>query len=194
MDSTIDAEGNSTQTVYDGAGRVEKQIVNIDANPIAISPEDIVISKTYDLNGNVLTQTLHNSAAVASGDQLITSTYDALNRPVLVEDAENNVTETKYDLNGNASYVKNARGYETTSLFDEVNRPYRVTSDVVYDSETQQNTQAVVSTRYDANSNVIETIGARGLQTINEYDALNRLIKTTQVVEPNDTAKEVISI
>ncbi|MCM8529731.1 MAG: hypothetical protein NE330_01105, partial [Lentisphaeraceae bacterium] len=120
----VDPEGHVTQTEYDGAGRVVKEVVNLDDEPqyeevngnqhtIIPQEDDIVTTKSYDNNNNILTVTLINDTEGASGTQTITNTYDALNRIKAVKDPEGYSTEKKYDLNNNIRYVKNSRGVET---------------------------------------------------------------------------------
>ena len=208
----VDPEGHSTQTEYDAAGRVVKQVVNLDydedtktdeatfedqnGNPFTISASavDIVTSKTYDDNSNVLTETIHNDSVGAVGDQTVTKVFDALNRPVSVIDPAGYTTITEYDLNNNVRYVKNARGNETITEYDEANRAFRQTLPLVEDAEgvydpinqSYPTVNPVVVTYFDTNSNVLQTVDARGLVTVNKYDALNRLEETRQVIGQND--------
>ena len=212
---TVDPEGHASQTEYDGAGRVVKQVVNLDDDPqfieaggnfytISAQADDIVTEKTYDNNNNVLTETIINDTPIevdgqvtSLGEQTVTKTYDALNRVKTVTDPEGNTTETKYDLNNNVRYVKNARGFETETEFDEVNRSFKQILPTVFDQEANSgngdNVKPEVLTFYDTNNNVIKTIDARGLVTENLYDNLNRLEKTTQIVDANDATKNIVT-
>ena len=232
----IDPEGHSTQTEYDGAGRVIKQVVNLDYNEttkvdnpeitsaggndfvIVAAAEDIVTSKTYDDNSNCLTETIHNDTIGAVGDQVVTKTYDALNRVITVTDPEGYpseevgaqfpdgfFTETKYDLNNNVRYVKNARGFETVTEYDEANRAFKQILPAVENAEAAfdptlnggnggfPSESPIVITHFDTNSNVVKTVDARGLVTLNFYDNLNRLEETRQIVDVNDDTKDLVS-
>ncbi|MCM8541265.1 MAG: hypothetical protein NE328_13405 [Lentisphaeraceae bacterium] len=211
---TIDAEGHSSQTEYDAAGRVVKQVVNLDDEPnftevegnfysIVTHADDIVTSKTYDENSNVLTETIINDTPGAVGNQVVTKTYDALNRVVTVVDPMGYAsdeegasfplgyfTETKYDLNNNVRSVKNNRGNVTITEYDEANRAIRQILPQVFDAEANSgigvNVAPQVLTFYDKNSNVVKTVDARGLTTLNVYDKLNRLEETRQVIGADD--------
>ena len=207
---SIDPEGHSTQTEYDAAGRVVKQVINLDDNPdfglsngnaysIVADAEDIVTVKTYDDNGNVLTQTLINDTPGAVGNQTVTNHYDALNRVVSFVDPSGYQTQTKYDLNNNARYVKSPRGFdpeetvsnfETITEYDEANRAVTQTLPEVFNAEANNGAGSlenpVVQTFYDKNSNVVKTIDARGLVTVNVYDKINRLKETRQIVGADD--------
>ena len=201
----IDPEGHSTQTEYDGAGRVVKLVVNLDDNPqfgevggnqytIIANEDDIVTTKSYDDNNNYLTETILNDTPGAAGNQTLTKTYDALNRVVTIIDPEGNISETKYDLNSNTRLVKNARGFDTATEYDEANRAIKQILPEVFDAEANsslgENTNPEVITFYDTNGNVIKTVDARGLATLNLYDALNRLDETRQVVGTDDRTSE----
>ena len=201
----LDPEEHSSQTQYDAAGRVVRQVVNLDDNPqvqtvngnpfsIITAAVDIETTKFYDDNSNVLEETILNDTAGAVGNQTVSKEYDALNRVSSVTDPEGFQTFTEYDLNSNVRYVKNARGFETVTEFDEANRAFKQTLPEVFDAEAGVNTNPAVTTFFDTNSNVVKTVDTRGLVTLNVFDNLNRLEKTTQVVDANDPSKDIISL
>jgi RHS repeat-associated protein len=199
----IDPELHSTQTEYDAAGRIVKQVTNLDDSPdfstvngnsytINASAEDIVTTKFYDDNGNALTETLINDTVGSAGTQTITKSYDALNRVTEAIDSENYSTYTEYDLKNNVRAATNARNHTSIIEYDEANRPIKQILPEVYDAESQQDVNPQVTTLYDATSNVVETIDARALKVVNEYDTLNRLTKTTQILGATESAVENI--
>ena len=201
---TIDGEGHSQQTEYDAAGRVVKQVVNLDDNPnfglvagnyytISASGDDIVTSKFYDDNGNCLTETLVNDTPGAVGEQSITKVYDAVNRVKGMTDPAGYSVSTKYDLNNNARAVTNARNFESITEYDELNRPVKQILPEVYDAESKQDNNPEIVTVYDDNNNVISKTDARSLTTVNEYDKLNRLEKTTQLLGAVGSPLNIIS-
>ena len=200
---TVDAEGHSTQTEYDAAGRVVKQVVNLDDNPdfgtvsgnnyaILADAEDIVTTKSYDDNANVLSETLVNDTPGVAVLQTVEKTYDALNRVTLVKDPESFTTTTTYDLNNNVRTVTNGRNFTTATQYDAANRAVKQILPEVFDAESEQTVNPEIITAYDNNSNIIAKTDARGLKTVNSYDALNRLDTTIQVLGATEEASENI--
>jgi RHS repeat-associated protein len=139
----------------------------------------------------------------------VTTFYDAASRPVAVQDALGRETNTEFDQRGRPTKVTSPPAYDAltqTTRRAEVNTIYdllgRVTS--VTDAYGQTTTKVydrasrllethlpavpinggaaaatVVRSEYDHNGNVIHAFDAANHETVNEYDAHNRLTKTT---------------
>nr|WP_274529245.1 RHS repeat domain-containing protein [Paenibacillus piscarius] len=108
--------------------------------------------------------------------------YDAVNRVTVVTDPEGNKFTTAYDLAGNKISDTNAKGYTMSYTYDKLNRL----------SLTIDPYGTVVGKKiYDANSNMVKSIDAKGYAagesdesrygTIYHYDLGNRV---TAAVDP----------
>jgi RHS repeat-associated protein len=185
-----DPARHSTQSEYDGAGRLVKQVVNLDDNPAVKtvsgnsfvpnpSPDDIVSTTAYDGNGNKLAVTLVNDTAGGSGVQVTTSVYDALNRPVSVTDPEGFTATAQYDLAGNKVVAVDQRGFRTDITYDHANRLVATLLPEVADAENGgAPTRPRTTLAYDRNGNRIRETDARGLVTEHVFDSLNREVRT----------------
>jgi RHS repeat-associated protein len=158
--ASIDANGNVTSYVYDSLGR---QIEEID-------PTGGITTTVYDSAGNVL------STIDPNGD--VTSyAYDSDNREIEEIDAYGTplaVTTTMiYDADGNLLS-------ETTGQSSNPAYAHPETTSYAYDSLDRQtevidgygtSAQAITTTIYDANGNVLSTIDPNGNVTSYAYDA-----------------------
>jgi RHS repeat-associated protein len=191
LEQTI--EGMQKYTVvrnYDGLGRQTSTVTN-----------DVTIFSTYDAYGNVLMQSMPH----ASGNWFyITTTYDALGRPVTVTAPDG--TSTDYAYNGLTTTVTDAKNHSTTSVTDILGRTLSVTPPtgpgVTYNYDelgnllTAARGGATVTLTYDkagrkltmddpdmgfwrygynALGNMIRQVDARNKVTCLYYDNLNRL-------------------
>jgi len=190
---STDELGRSTQKMFDGAGRVVK----------VIAPDSSNTTTQYDANGNAI----HVTDALGRTWDYV---YDERNRKVSsiapgVEDwsdagSGNFISPTvltQYDAVGNPTSVTDARGFTTTTLYDAANRPtFTFTPTVSYLSGNTSGNGALVTAReYDANGNVLKvhqgtasSLSPSGasfdrITANNTYDALNRLITTTNAAD-----------
>lgn len=86
VESVQEASGQTTTFVYDDAGRVESQ-----TDPVG------TITTTFDNNGNPLT--------VTEGSDVLTRTFDDMDRVATYIDVAGNVIEYAYDHNGNLTQL-----------------------------------------------------------------------------------------
>ncbi|USQ13731.1 LysM peptidoglycan-binding domain-containing protein [Legionella lytica] len=173
--------------VYDTAGRERYRI----------SAEGQVVERRYDDVGNVISQITHGQRAstkentLARLDELLAEdsnarsskySYDALGRLEKDVNAKNLETSYQYDSNGNVSQKIEANKAVWTYRYDELNRLTETRSPKV--AIMNEATPRSISTKkeYDSFGNVIsETRDAEGIaqKRCFEYDAMNRLTKTT---------------
>jgi RHS repeat-associated protein/uncharacterized repeat protein (TIGR01451 family) len=176
-----DALGNSTQYTYDSLGNrlTETNALNkttkytYDSVGNLLSVTDALghqTSYTYNPRKQVLTITdalNHVTTNVYDGNGNLTSTTDALN----------NVTGAVYNLAGQPISVKDAQGNVSTLVYDSNGRLIKLTDALsnittyTYDNNGNKLTQSVTRTRADGTT--------EALTTQYQYDASNRLIKTT---------------
>ncbi|MGC3997735.1 MAG: calcium-binding protein [Anaeromyxobacter sp.] len=143
---TTDALANTTQTSYDALGRTSAVLAPERRD--AITGERILPLTVFqrDAHGNVTRQIAYAKGASAG-------TF----RPLEVRPAEDRVTNTWYDLNGNALASEDAEGYLHQQSFDAAGRLVKQWQSV---------------TTVDAEGAPVQ----RTLYTAFEYDALGRQI------------------
>ncbi|MCH8148425.1 MAG: hypothetical protein IH987_10590, partial [Planctomycetes bacterium] len=190
---SIDAENNRTDTIYDGAGRpttVKQAAVEFGDPPQSVRPTTITV---YDNNSNVtgvtdanenqtkmvydarnhLTRTIHD----LDGDQV----FDPI-RP-----GPDVVIDTHLDLGGNVVQTIDANGNISNMDSDRAYRVIEVRGPPVADAENGgQLRRPATRSEYDRNSNVLKVIDPRGVQTVSEYDGLNRVLSTTNAFDTFD--------
>lgn len=177
-----DALGGVTQRTYDARDNMTKEI----------DPLGGVREYTYDGNDN------RTSEKDPLGNVTLYE-YNALNRVTKITDALGQVTENSYDANGNLTSTKDALGnttaytYNASGLMTSMTDPLNRVTVYSYDgagrglllAETNPLNQTTTYA-YDASGNRTSetrqrttTGGPETLVTLYEYDALNRLVKTT---------------
>ena len=132
--------------------------------------------------------------------------YDSLGRPVkvwsphpdtgLVEKTSPSSShasacvETRYDTNGNVSYVIDPRGKRTDFDYDERNRQIEILAPSVtdYSLATPASVRPRTFTQYDAAGRVWKVTSPRGDVTENEYDPAGRVIRTTTALGQSEAA------
>ncbi|MEM9446233.1 MAG: RHS repeat-associated core domain-containing protein, partial [Verrucomicrobiota bacterium] len=205
---TIDEEGRVTNKEYDLAGRATKVIQPLVDDGIGGTANPLT-QTVYDLNGNVVA-TINPLGrqwdfTFDERNRKITETQPA----VVNEDnggaLESPFTETFYDDVGNVTAVTDARGNTTETVYDRANRPTHVitpATDAMLNNGSVASHFGTTLNIYDENGNILETIqgGATTLavakaaqdqtdlvegrvNVTNTYDALNRLLTTTDAEE-----------
>jgi RHS repeat-associated protein len=157
-----DATGAATRITRDDFGNVIR-LERADASDTVLSRIDY----TYDANGNALTETVFRTVDGVFQGFTTTTTYDALNRAVQVEDPFGNVSQTEYDATGLVSAETDALGRRTEYSYDELGSLLR--------TRFPDGTEELRD--YDANGNLTTITDRRGKVTRFEYDELNRLIR-----------------
>jgi RHS repeat-associated protein len=148
---------------------------------------------TYDTKYRLLSK-VHSRAGLS---QTVSTSYDALERPITSTDADGHTSTTSYDGVGRPSVVTDPRGNKTTTSYFPSNSPNVVIQTnpqgaVVAESVTTLDGNGRVYTKrqgstnrlwvamtYDANGNVIQTRTALGIINSWTYDTLNRVISHT---------------
>jgi YD repeat-containing protein len=188
--SITDAEGGVTSYEYDANGnriqvtdpeghKVSSFYNAVNETVLKVDAEGYATSYQYDENGNQVSSTQHMVVgevptvnALKSLPSLVTSNldqttlyqYDALNRLVVMTDAEGFTTEYQYDAVGNRSSVVQQLNKETGEFSQTFNF-------------------------YDATNRLTQTVSGEGLLTTFEYDAVGN----RSSVNVYETAIEVIN-
>ncbi|HEY8356717.1 MAG TPA: hypothetical protein VIL30_04570, partial [Ramlibacter sp.] len=167
-----DALGGKRTTTYDAAGKVATQTDSMgritsyayDANARLVKtthPDGTSESVAYDPEGNETSRTDRQGRTTRF-------TYDALNRLERTDHPDGSFEATAYDAAGRVQSTTDRRGNKSTFEYDGAGRQ---TASV---DATGRRTQQT----FDENGNR-KTVTVDGRTTNFEYDALNRLTKTT---------------
>ncbi|MBQ3510603.1 MAG: hypothetical protein IJA90_11385 [Peptococcaceae bacterium] len=188
-----DAEGYTTVYNYDSLNRLTSYV----------DAEGYTFSFEYDAQGNTVAEIdgngnktkyqydALNRAIVrinAEGNQAYVE-YDADGRLVKAVDEEGAVTSYTYDKDGQLLSMTNAEGYTTTFAYDDMHRVVTMTDArggvTAYEYNDRGEVTKIIdaegyetSYTYDGNGNTTSMTTPDGV-TSYEYDALDRLIKTT---------------
>jgi len=183
-----DEKGYAVKTTYDLAGRILKVT---DANGKSVSYTYDALGRTltttspegrqtiideYDNNGNILR--LRDANAIAGKQPLnskgasIFSQFDEFNRQVSTLNANEELTQYRYDLQGNRTHVIDAEGQVTRFVYDDLGRLTQVI-DPILEAPTDKR----VDITYDRLGNRLTYTDRLGEVTHYHYDTLNRLVK-----------------
>ncbi|MFD5257292.1 DUF6531 domain-containing protein [Streptomyces bobili] len=154
--SETDAAGGRTTYTYDKVGRLLSS-VSPRGNASGADPAAYTTSYTYDAAGNTTKVTGPTGASA-------TTTYDAINRPLVVTDPLGHTTGYTYDANDNVTKTTDAAGKTVTSVYDKNNR---LTSSTDQLSKT-------TSYAYDADGNLLSRTSPLGHKESWTYDADGR--------------------
>ncbi|MFB7272679.1 DUF6531 domain-containing protein [Streptomyces sp. NPDC056244] len=156
LTSETDAAGNKTTYAYDKVGRLLSS-VSPRGNVSGANPAAYTTSYAYDAAGN------RTKVTDPTGASTIT-TYDEINRPLVVTDPLTRTTGYTYDANGNVTKITDAANKAATSVYDKNNR---LTSSTDRLSKT-------TSYGYDADGNLLSSTTPLGNKTSWTYDADGR--------------------
>jgi len=166
--NTVDAEANITVQVIDP--RNGNLLRTIDA-------EGYISRFTYRPDGDLHERIDPRGFTTSFLD------YDPYGNPRRVRDPLGNETVTDYNERGQATDSRDAFKHHTGSSYDSLDRKVveRRLNDL---SGVAFNPSSITSYRYDSAGLVLESINALGLVTRHFYDALNRQIRSEQLLVP----------
>ena len=118
----------------------------------------ILNQKTYDLAGNILTET------DALGNET-SYTYDAMNRLLTSTDARGGIVQYTYDVMGNLKSIADERNKVTSFEYDARDRLVERIDPNLFVDEYE----------YDASGNMIAMTDRNGSEMTYDYDGLNRM-------------------
>lgn len=192
-----DGNGKVTYFKYDGLDRLIIEIRKEGDKADVIDGSDAVTRYTYDVNGNRLAIALR---ITAKEDNTSTFEYDALNRRTKEANPAGDVTEFRYDGEGNLITIIAPNGNITTNNYDDNDRLIRVVdqeglvTEYAYDcvgnrlSETDGNGNGRVF-RYDALYRLVEVLDALKEPTRYRYDPVGNLLHVIDR-EGNETSHQ----
>ena len=170
----------SKRLYFDGLGRPVQ--VFVEAEDTETSSVNFIVSSTlYDTKGRVRKTTLPkftigNAFEAIDGDDLgITTTYDALDRPLTIMTPVG-ISNTAYD--GWSQTVTDANGHQKTLTYNSRSNLIQVT-----ENNTGQQYQTVYE--YDLNGNLIKITDAEGNVKHLAYDMLGRKLSAELLHNPD---------
>ena len=165
------------QTIdYDARGNVSSTVAYDVSRFVSTAAEGKLAVAADVLNDP---RTLINPAnQTANFVQVVSTRYDAFNRPVKVTNADGTITRTTYHPAGRVLFQTDERGGVTEFQYDQFGR---LIATKLPDPTTGLISAASPTTTYrlDAVGNRTATTDSRGFTTRYEYDAFNRLVATT---------------
>ncbi|MFI8460463.1 LamG-like jellyroll fold domain-containing protein [Kitasatospora sp. NPDC085464] len=197
--TSTDPVGRVSRREYDGLGRTvrataplgESVRIRYDAlgNPAAtddLDPAGTVLrttTATYDLEGQVLTNTSPTTGAVTS------TSYDALGRPVKLTEpvaAGQAITTTfGYDAAGNRTRLTDGRGNTTVYTFNSWGLPESTVEPVT--AAHPAAADRTWTTAYDVAGQAVRSTEPGGVVRTSTYDPLGRLVRESGTGAEADT-------
>ena len=196
LETTTDAEGNTTTFDYDEEGnrtaviepksidhRTEFDYGELNELIEVRMPDGGVYNYTYDGNRNRIRQQDGES-------NVVTFTYDRLNRvDLMIQDPSgfNYVTDHDYDANGNEIRLVDPKGQVIRFTYDELNRLDQKTYELTADDLALLTRTHEITFHYDPNDNLerVDELKSSGtdppaiVSSFKSYDTLDRLTSET---------------
>ena len=159
-----DGNGHVTEFEYDARNQqvTQRDVVQNAAG----QPETLLISRSYDGNGNKVTEIDRRGLRHVF-------VYDALNRPTEVLVQNQQILTNAYDAAGNAIGETDLHGHATQVVFDALYRPIRRVLPLA---------PYFTAKTYDLTGNVLRETDENGQSTTMAYDGMNRLTQITNAV------------
>lgn len=168
-----------TESISDERGRVATTIRDPDG--LALSTQH-----AYDLN--------NNRVATTNGRGHTTDfLYDALNRLIQVihPSTEPGADRARrylfYNLNSHKIQEVDENLISNIWVYDELNRPVQEVRDMNRNAIVEPQIDLVTTQLYNPVGSVIESINPRGFSTVMQYDAIQRLVSTTDALDQRTT-------
>ncbi len=179
------------QFYYDGDNNIVK----------AIDKRGVVSTTSYDNLNRVTDQVLieslsNNGAPLTLSHFAYTDTGAGGTYSVVRTDADGNPTTTRYDALGRALVVTDPMGYTTKDTYDGVDLISETDAngnetDYTYDADNRQTSTmehagsgggvlTTTSVVYDDANNQVQTYDRDGIETIEQYDSLNRVTQVSR--------------
>jgi RHS repeat-associated protein len=135
---------------------------------------------TLDAKGNVLVADAGNNrvqkwSATGFGSQETKTTYDALGRPYLYEDADGNKAETTYDLDGRPVKTTDAKGSQTVRYDATAGLPV----------ELEDSAAGIFTAAYNADGSLVKRTLPDGLTALTTYDSAGEPMHLTYTKASN---------
>ena len=185
-------DGSNEKWVYDGYGNIisyQNRLGGVihytydkNHNQIKVTQGDLVSTTRYDSMNRIISETNEQGLTTSY-------TYDHLGNKKTETDAYGNVTSYSYDLKGRVIKTEDALGNVEENIYDQDNLVKSISkeglmTEYVYDENNRQieviHPNATSETKtYDTFGKIISQVDVKGNQTIYEYDAYGRTIKTT---------------
>jgi RHS repeat-associated protein len=195
LHTITDAAGHVTTIAsYDADGRVTR---STDANGVntdsTYTPRGWLATRTIGGATTTLTYWPYGAIeTITDPDGVITTyLYDNAHRLIKISDSQNESIEYTLDGAGNKT-AEQTYSVNPVTLVRSVSRTYNTLGQLTAIADGLGVTvfSAGTAGSYDANSNLILSSDALGIQNENEYDPLNRLITTIKNYEGTDTATQ----
>ena len=178
-----DAEGRQTHHAFD---ELNRRIATTEPDWRAGEPKRTQFF--YDGNGNLkreirFNQQLEDDGSWTDRDHVRTTVYDEIDRPIVATDAEGHQSKARYDRSGNLVEEIDRRDFETSHVYDALNRRTSTTQHLT-DPATRAPWNITTSRIFDAVGNLrYETLPNGNLIT-HSYDGLDRLLSTIDTIGP----------
>lgn len=201
---TANAQDRQVEYVYDAAGRVVFRLVATDSTEFVGGQDGLshLTQYTYDRNGNLIQvadrvmpvmdythrtyQALMDSMTIdANEDRTVETAYDAANRAIFSIDANNSVTQTQYDADGNAIAV--------TQYARSIHFPNTAWGNTLVNATTVSNIRSLLQpdaqqdrttlAAYDAAGRKVFTVDALGYASQKSYDGAGRITSSTRYAQ-----------
>jgi RHS repeat-associated protein len=189
---TIDAAGQTTNEILDGNGNRIRIEEPLNKTTRFAYEADGFISQITDPEDRVTT--MNRVFAPGAPAAYLTTTTTVVGGP---GDNLGITTTSVADIMGNQRKAIDPRGFETTMVYDALNRPISVTKPAVANPAAPATLITSTSTTaYDLNGNATGQIDDEGNVSLTRYDAMNRSIMTRRrMTNPgaNDDANDLIT-